>query len=252
MRKTGFGTYRNKESVGLIRPFSFLDQLIYAASQSVIKLIAYSITRTYMLFFFISTIGKFLTKDEDRDRELMARIKARDTAALSELYDNYHRLLFGLILSILKKREESEDILQEVFTTIWEKAEQFDTERGTVYTWIVSLTRNKSIDRLRSKVYKEQKKQSVSLNDEDVFHPLYSEETDPLENTILTDRAKRLHNALTEISAKQRKVLQVAYFNGMSQREIADEFDIPLGTVKTRMRDGMMKLREILGKELEG
>ncbi|MDR9418841.1 sigma-70 family RNA polymerase sigma factor [Gracilimonas sp.] len=204
-----------------------------------------------MLFFILSTIGKVLTKDEKRDRAIMARIKARDPDALSELYDQYNRLLFGLILSILKKRSEAEDILQEVFTTIWEKADMYDLERGSVYTWIVSLTRNKSIDRLRSKVYKEQKKQSTSLDDEDVFHPLYPDKNDPLEDTILTDRAKRLHAALDKISNKQRKVLQVAYFNGMTQSEIADEYDIPLGTVKTRMRDGMMKLREILAKELE-
>ncbi|MEX2478346.1 MAG: sigma-70 family RNA polymerase sigma factor [Gracilimonas sp.] len=204
-----------------------------------------------MLFFILTTIGKFLTKDEERDRALIARIKARDASALSELYDNYNRLLFGLILSILKKREEAEDTLQEVFTKIWEKAEQFDLERGTVYTWIVSLTRNKSIDRLRSKVYKEQKKQSTSLDDEDVFHPLYSDESDPLENTILTERAKIVRDALNKISEKQRKVLQVAYFNGMSQSEISEEFDIPLGTVKTRMRDGMMKLREFLAQDIE-
>lgn len=181
----------------------------------------------------------------------MTRIKARDSAALSELYDFYNRLLFGLILSILKKREEAEDILQEVFITIWEKAEQFDLDKGTVYTWIVSLARNKSIDRLRSKVYKEQKKQSASLDNEDVFYPLYSDEQDPLEQTILADRAKSVHEALDQISDKQRKVLQVAYFNGMSQSEIAEVFGIPLGTVKTRMRDGMIKLRELLGKELE-
>mgnify|MGYP003112672149 FL=1 len=181
----------------------------------------------------------------------MARIQARDASALSELYDNYNRLLFGLILSILKKREEAEDTLQEVFTQIWEKAEQFDLERGTVYTWIVSLTRNKSIDRLRSKVYKEQKKQSTSLDNEDVFYPLYSDETDPLEQTILTDRAKIVRDALDKISDKQRKVLQVAYFNGMTQSEISEEYDIPLGTVKTRMRDGMMKLRELLAKDIE-
>lgn len=204
-----------------------------------------------MLFFILTTIGKFLTKDEERDRELMARIKARDSSALSELYDNYNRLLFGLILSVLKKREEAEDILQEVFTKIWENAEKFDLEKGTVYTWIVTLARNKSIDRLRSKVYKEQKKQSTSLNDDDVFHPLYSDESDPLENTILSDRAKRVHEALNEISEKQRKVLQVAYFSGMSQSEISEEFDIPLGTVKTRMRDGMLKLRELLAKDIE-
>jgi len=181
----------------------------------------------------------------------MVRIKARDSAALSELYDHYNRLLFGLILSIVKKREEAEDILQEVFTSIWEKADQFDTERGTVYTWIVTLTRNLSIDRLRSKVYKEQQKQSTSLDNEDVYHPLFSEENDPLENTILKDRAKRVYDALGQISDKQRKMLQVAYFNGLTQSEISEEFDIPLGTVKTRMRDGMLKLREILGKELE-
>lgn len=204
-----------------------------------------------MLFFILTTIGKILTKDEERDRDLMARIKARDTSALSELYDHYNRLLFGLILSILKKRAEAEDLLQEVFTKIWENAEKFDLEKGTVYTWIVTLTRNRSIDRLRSKVYKEQKKQSTSLDNEDVFHPLYSEESDPLENTILKERAKKVHKALDQISEKQRKVLQVAYFNGMSQSEISEEFDIPLGTVKTRMRDGMIKLRELLVKDIE-
>jgi RNA polymerase sigma-70 factor (ECF subfamily) len=204
-----------------------------------------------MLFFILSTIGKFLTKDEERDRAIMSRIKARDAAALSELYDYYHRLLFGLIFSILKKREEAEDTLQEVFTKIWEKAEQFDLDRGAVYTWIVSLTRNKSIDRLRSKVYKEQKKQSTSLDNEDVFHPLYSDEADPLENTIFKDRAKIVRKALEQLTDKQRKVIQVAYFNGMTQNEISEEYDIPLGTVKTRMRDGMIKLKGLLAKSVE-
>jgi RNA polymerase sigma-70 factor (ECF subfamily) len=204
-----------------------------------------------MLFFILTTIGKILTKDEERDRELMARIKTRDTSALSELYDNYNRLLFGLILSILTKREEAEDLLQEVFIKIWQNAEKFDLERGTVYTWVVTLTRNRSIDRLRSRIYKEQKKQSTSLDDEDVFHPLYSEASDPLENTILKERAKKVHQALDQISEKQKKVLQVAYFSGMSQSEISEEFDIPLGTVKTRMRDGMIKLRELLARDIE-
>lgn len=203
-----------------------------------------------MIFFILSAIGRFLSGDEERDRDLMMRIKARDKAALSELYDCYHKLLFGLILSILKKREEAEDILQEAFTSIWEKADQFDTERGSVYTWIVSLTRNLSIDRLRSKVYKEQEKQSVSLDNEDVYHPLFSQEHNPMQGTILKERAKRLHEALAQISDKQREMLQVAYFNGLSQSEISKKFDIPLGTVKTRMRDGMLKLREILAKQL--
>ena len=203
-----------------------------------------------MLFFILSALGKFLAQNNSRDRALLQRIASKEPDALSELYDHYSNLLLGLLKSILKKTEEAEDILHEVFTTIWEKADQFDAERGSAYTWIVSLTRNKGIDRLRSKVYKEQKKQSTSLDDDDVFHPLYSDENNPLENTILSDRAKRIYEALQKLSEKQRSVIQVAYFDGLSQSEISDEYDIPLGTVKTRMRDGMIKLRELLAQEM--
>ena len=203
-----------------------------------------------MLFFLLTALGKFLVQNTSRDRALMQRIASKEPEALNELYDHYNKLLFGQLKSILKKTEEAEDILQEVFTTIWEKADQFDTERGSAYTWIISLTRNKGIDRLRSKVYKEQKKQSTSLDDDDVFHPLYSDENNPLENTILSDRAKRIYGALQKLSEKQRSVIQTAYFDGLSQTEISDEYDIPLGTVKTRMRDGMIKLRELLAQEM--
>ncbi|MBO6571181.1 sigma-70 family RNA polymerase sigma factor, partial [bacterium] len=199
-----------------------------------------------MLFFIISAIGRFLNQDNSRDKDLLRRIAQKDPVALSLLYDQYNRLLFGLLVSILKKKTEAEDILQEVFSTIWEKADQFDPDRGTGYTWIVSLTRNKGIDRLRSKVYKEQKKQSTSLDNDDVYYPLYSSENNPLEDTILSDRADMVRNALQQISEKQRKVIEISYFSGLSQSEISEEYDIPLGTVKTRMRDGMMKLRDIL------
>ena len=203
-----------------------------------------------MLFFILSAIGRLLTQDNEKDRDLMKRIASQDPVALSLLYDKYHKILFGLLLSVLKKKEEAEDLLQEVFTTIWQKADQFDTERGSAYTWIVSLTRNKGIDRLRSKVYKEQKRQSTSLNDDDVFQPLYSDENSPLESTILSERASQLYTALQKLSEKQRTVIQVAYFDGLSQSEISDKLDLPLGTVKTRMRDGMLKLRELLEGEL--
>ena len=199
-----------------------------------------------MLFFIISAIGRFLNQDNSRDKDLLRRIAQKDPVALSLLYDQYNRLLFGLLISILKKKTEAEDILQEVFSNILEKADQFDPDRGTGYTWIVSLTRNKGIDRLRSKVYKEQKKQSTSLDNDDVYHPLYSSENNPLEDTILSDRADMVRKALQQISEKQRKVIEISYFSGLSQSEISEEYDIPLGTVKTRMRDGMMKLRDIL------
>ena len=101
------------------------------------------------------------------------------------------------------------------------------------------------------KFIKNKKKQSTSLDDDNVYHPLFSSENNPLEDTILSDRAEMLRNALQKISEKQRKVIQISYFDGLSQSEISDEYDIPLGTVKTRMRDGMMKLREILSGEVQ-
>ncbi|MFN1834525.1 sigma-70 family RNA polymerase sigma factor [Balneola sp. MJW-20] len=198
----------------------------------------------------LTTLGKYLAKDDRRDRDLMKRIQQRDSEALSELYDLYSRIIYGMILGILRKKEEAEDLLQVIFTQIWNKSDKYTDSKGTVYTWVMSLARNKAIDRLRSKVYKEQDKQSVSLDDEDVFNPLYSEEADPLENAVKNDRASIIRKALDELSEKQRKVIQTAYFVGMTQAEMSEEFGIPLGTVKTRMRDGMIKLREILEQRL--
>ncbi|MCR9133307.1 MAG: sigma-70 family RNA polymerase sigma factor [bacterium] len=202
-----------------------------------------------MLYFFISLAGEFLVKNDKRDRAFLRRIVAKEPQALGELYDHYNRLLFGLLLSILKKRTEAEDLLQEVFTQIWEKADQFDAASGSAYTWICTITRNKAIDRLRSKVYKEQKKQSSSLDDDDVHVTLYSSENNPLEDTILNERAKLVKQAMEQLSDKQREVIEVAYFEGKTQSEISEEFDVPLGTIKTRMRDAMIKLRTLLADE---
>lgn len=202
-----------------------------------------------MLYFFISLAGEVLVKNEQRDRSLLQRIAARDPNAFGELYDHYNSFLFGLILSILKKRTESEDLLQEVFTTIWEKSHLFDEKSGLGYTWICTLTRNKAIDRLRSKVYKEQSKQNTSLDDEDTHIYLYSNERNPLEDTILNERAEKVKNAMDQLSEKQRQVILVAYFEGKSQSEISEQFDVPLGTIKTRMRDAMIKLKSLLREE---
>lgn len=202
-----------------------------------------------MHFFILNVFGKLLTQDNPRDRKLMLQISDKNPEALSQLYDLYAKLLFGIIKSILKKKEEAEDILQEVFTSIWEKADQFDAASGSPYSWLVTIARNKAIDRLRSKVYKEQQKQASSLNDDNLHIPLFSKEKNPLENTILSERAHQIYRALEKLTEKQRVVIQVAYFDGLSQTEIAEHFNLPLGTVKTRMRDGMINLRSILSKE---
>lgn len=178
-----------------------------------------------------------------KELKLMKRIQARDTEALSELYDLYSRLLFGLILSVVKKRTEAEDLLQEVFVQIWEKAPAFDADKGNVYGWVTTLTRHKAIDRIRSRNYKSQVREANELEparlDGDGF-------SDPLDATIMAERAELLKKALQEIPEEQRQVIEIAYYNGFTQAELSEHLDIPLGTVKTRMRQGMIKLKNLL------
>ncbi len=199
-----------------------------------------------IIFTMLAAIGKAAHLGSDDEIELLKRIKAKDEEALSELYDLYNRLLFGMIISIVKKREEAEDVLQEVFVKIWEKSHTFNEDRGNVYSWIVTLTRNKAIDRIRSKGYKTQQKAT-----QDVDAPEFKLEDDafdPLETTIFSDRAELVRKALMEIPESQSEVLKIAYYRGMTQTEISGHLEIPLGTVKTRMRQGMIKLKDILGE----
>ncbi|MGD8426054.1 MAG: sigma-70 family RNA polymerase sigma factor [Balneolaceae bacterium] len=198
-----------------------------------------------LIFLLLATLGKMIRGNSDDELSLMRRIKQRDADALEELYDIYKKLLFSLVIAIVKKREETEDVLQEIFVKIWNKADSFDEDRGNVYSWIVTLARNKAIDRIRSKGYKTQK-QSVSIHE-----PLFSLKTDtydPMKTTIFSDRAELVKKALDEIPEKQSEVIKIAYYRGMTQSEISDYLNIPLGTVKTRTRQGMIKLESILGK----
>ena len=177
----------------------------------------------------------------------MYRIQNGDTAAMKLLYNKYKNLLFGLIVSILKNRQEAEDCLQEVFTQAWQKANKFDSSRGKVYTFLVTMARNKAIDRTRSRAFKDAGKEDHIINDFTLT--LEGEFNNPHEDLELVERAKMVRNALNELNKKERNVLYIAYFNGMSQSEISEKLDIPLGTVKYRMRQGMIKLRDILVSE---
>ena len=174
----------------------------------------------------------------------MQRLQNGDKKALQLLYDKYNKILFGLIVSILKSREEAEDCLQEVFAQIWQKADQFDASRGNVYSFLVTMARNKAIDRTRSRGYKDSKKEDHTISDFTLTPK--SEKNNPYKDLELSQRASIVRNALQNLSDKQRKVLQVAYFQGLSQSQISNKLDIPLGTVKYRMRQGMIKLRENL------
>lgn len=176
----------------------------------------------------------------------MAEVQAGDKKALGKLYNRYNRILFGMIYKVLRNREESEDLLQEIFVQAWEKAEQYDPTRGTVYSFLVTMTRNKAIDRTRSKAYKNNKKDDHVINDDDFSLNLSHDSPNPEENMELNERAIKVREALGSLNKKEREVLYISYFHGLSQTEISEKINIPLGTVKYRMRQGMIKLREML------
>ncbi len=198
-----------------------------------------------MLATFLSfLLAKIRSAKAAEEVELMLRIAGGDVRALDQLYQRYSSVLFGTLLSIVKKREEAEDLLQEVFVLVWDKAKGFDAQKGNVYTWMTTLTRNKAIDCLRSKGYRNHVS-DTSAND-DFSYYMDDQAHDPLDSTLLTERAQLVRKALSQLPAEQEEVLRIAYFKGLSQAEIADELALPLGTVKTRMRQGMKKLEASL------
>ena len=166
------------------------------------------------------------------------QLQARNQQAFSYLYDNYAAALNGIIYRLVEDKELSEDILQEAFLKIWNNFSSYDTTKGRLFTWMLNLTRNLTIDTLRSKGYKKQGKISGDEN-------TVSNITD---NTITAEKfdALGIRKQLSNLKPEQRNIIDLAYFNGYTQDEISKEMGIPLGTVKTRMRSAILELRKML------
>ena len=175
----------------------------------------------------------------DHDVELLKAVARRDEAALGQLYDHYRLILFGVLVRILNNREEAEDVLQEVFLQVWRRAADFDENRGRPFTWLVTLARSRGIDRLRSIASRE--RVAVMAGDDES-----DEVSDAASDAIRSEQRGVVNNALSQLPEEQKRLLMLAYFDGLTQSEIATQLGAPLGTVKTRMRSGMMKLRELL------
>lgn len=175
----------------------------------------------------------------DNDVELLKAIAARDEAALGQLYDRYRLILFGVLMRILNSREEAEDVLQEVFLQVWRRAADFDENRGRPFTWLVTLVRSRGIDRLRSLASRERVAIAGANEASD-------ETSDAATDAIRSEQRGVVNSALSQLPEEQKQPLMLAYFDGLTQSEIAMQLGAPLGTVKTRMRSGMMKLRELL------
>ncbi len=170
------------------------------------------------------------------ESELVEKLKAHDEQGFSYLYDHYSKALFGLIYGIIPHAETAEDVLQEVFLKIWQNIRSYDTSKGRLYTWMLNIARNGAIDRTRSKDFNKQSK-TVDLSE-----TVYNKESGKLSMDDVG-----LQKVLQQLPEDNRRLLQLAYFQGYTQEEIAGMLGIPLGTVKTRIRNTIIQLRKLLG-----
>ena len=178
------------------------------------------------------------------DVDLLKSIVRGDEQALAQLYDRYRVILFGLLVRILNSREEAEDVLQEVFLQVWRRAADFDENRGKPFTWLVTLARSRGIDRLRSLSARDRVADAATRE-------AFEETSDAASDTFRSEQRELVTSALAQLPEEQKRPLVLAYFDGLTQSEIAAKLGAPLGTVKTRMRSGMIKLREQLSGKNE-
>ena len=181
---------------------------------------------------------------QENDVELLKAIAARDETALAQLYDRYDRILFGLLMRILNNREEAEDVLQETFLQVWRKAADFDESRGRPFTWLVTLARSRAIDRLRTLASRERVAEAGARE-------VSEEVSDAATDALKSEQRGLVSDALAKLPDEQKRPIMLAYFDGLTQSEIATHLGAPLGTVKTRMRTGMIRLRELLAGQGE-
>ena len=172
------------------------------------------------------------------EEELIMLLRNEDKNAFSYLYDNYAAALNGIIMRMVEDNQLAEDILQEAFLKIWNNFKQYDNSKGRLFTWMINITRNLTIDTLRSKGYKKQKK--ISQDENSVITYQDKNYTSDKFDTI------GLRKQLQYLKPDQKVIIDLAYFNGYTQEEISKEMQIPLGTVKTRMRSAIIELRKLL------
>jgi len=177
------------------------------------------------------------------DREFVERLKRQEPDAAGELYDRYGRLVYSLILRMVRNQAVAEEILQEAFLRVWHRAKFFDAERGGFAAWMLAVARNQAIDYLRS-VSGRQWKGEVAMSPMDE-PALYS---DLAQDLVQAQHAKRVRTAMGKLEDNQRTVIELAYFEGLSQSEIAARLSQPLGTVKTWTRSALKFLRAELGE----
>ncbi len=182
-----------------------------------------------------------LSAREEFWQGLMWRIAVHDQAALEALYDDTSRMVYGLALRILGDPGAAEEVTLDVYMQMWRKGNSFDPTRGRFSTWLLAVTRSRAIDRRRS--FSPDRLGAEPLESIVAKHSALAS---PEASALLSEECRRVQAALNALTSEQRQVIELAYFAGLSQSEIAQKLGHPLGTVKTRIRNGMIKLRELL------
>jgi RNA polymerase sigma-70 factor (ECF subfamily) len=183
------------------------------------------------------------------DEQLMARLAMRDIRAFEALYDRYGTLVYSTALRVVGDTQLAEDIAQEVFLRIWRRPDHYVPERGRFVTWLLSVARNGAVDQIRTRGRRRQHETAGEVLEREL--PA-DEGQDPALMAQLADERQKVRRALASLPPEQRRVIEMAYYGGYTQQEIAEMLRQPLGTVKTRIRLGMQKLRATLAPEIGG
>jgi RNA polymerase sigma-70 factor, ECF subfamily len=181
-----------------------------------------------------------MARDQDW-AALIGRMAEGDQAAMGSFYDATSRLIFGLVLRILGDRPTAEEVLIDVYTQVWRQAGAYDGGRGTPLAWLTTIARSRALDRLRAGWQEQQRRQPI-----EELQDAPDQAASPEDDAVTTEHQRLVRAALAALSPEQRQVIELAYYSGLSHSEIAAHLNQPLGTVKTRTRLGMLKLREAL------
>ncbi len=180
---------------------------------------------------------------EDSDESLLSRAGCADEAAFGALYDRFANRVFGMIRQMMGNTAEAEDVLQEGFVSVWNKASEFDPKRGKAFAWVVMILRHKAIDRLRARSRRTQAMEKVTVEWR-VTGVAESDAPDaPLERG---EQVQRVTTAMTALPESQRQLIEAAFLKGLTHHDLAEQLGLPLGTVKTNIRRGLLKLRDSL------
>ncbi len=218
-----------------------LIQHILSESNKLARNKELTIDKNYDLSTMVQGLGGTLVMQQkstrELDQELIYQVKKGDKTAFKEIYSRFSQVTYNLVLRILRDKEDAEEVVQEIFLQVWNKAYTYDPDRGAVSTWVMNIARSRAIDKLRTLGYKDI---NIEIDEEKV------NSNEDLSRTI-EDREQSkniIKQALDSLPENQRIAIELVYFEGLTHMETAERLDVPVGTIKTRIRLGVMKLKD--------